>query len=450
MNDESPASALPQRSTGAQPGPSAPQAQADPSAPQVQPNVSAPQVRPDPSALEGQPIRVVQAQGVRYTLLGTAHVSRSSAEAVRQLVASGDFDAVAIELDAGRHAAITDPERWAKLDLFKVMREGKVGMVAASLALGAFQARIAEQFGIEPGQEMREAVSAAKSAGLPLLLIDRDIGVTLRRVYRNIPWWQRLSLVGGLGASLLSNEKVSEAEIERLKEGDLLEATFGEFAASSERLYTPLIAERDRYMAAKLQSARGRGETPRHARVLVVIGAGHLAGLASALEGEPTDPQATITALERVPPGSPWPKLIPWLLVAFVVAGFVVGFLRNPNFGLQLLSEWSLITGALAALGAALALAHPLTILASALAAPVTTLHPLLGVGFVAAGLELWLRRPSVGDFSTLRKDVARPRGWWTNRVAHTLLVFFLSSLGASVGFYLAGARLLGRVFGGS
>lgn len=398
--------------------------------------------------LQGQPSEVLELGGTRYTLLGTAHVSRTSAEAVEALASSGRFDAIAIELDAGRHAALVDPERWAKLDLFKVLREGKVALVAANLALGAFQQRIAEQFGIEPGQEMRAAIRAAKEAGLPLLLIDRDVGVTLRRVSGNLSWWQRMTLLSGLLASLFTSEKVSEEEIEKLKEGDMLEATFTEFAQSSKRLYTPLIAERDRYMAARLRESAGSGEAPRYREVLVVVGAGHLKGLAAALRDEQGDPKAVRRELEQLPEPSIWPKLIPWLLVAFVLAGFAVGFARNPNFGLQLLSEWSLITGLLAAVGASVALAHPLTILASAVSAPVTTLHPLLGVGFVAAAVELWLRRPEVGDFSRLRRDVTSLRGWWRNRVAHTLLVFFLSSLGASIGFYLAGARLFGKLFG--
>ena len=111
---------------------------------------------------------------------------------------SGHFDAVAIELDAGRFAALTEADRWAKMDLFRVFREGKAGMVAANLALGAFQQRLADQLGIEPGAEMKAAIEGAREAGLPLQLVDRDIGVTLRRVYANVPWWQRLTSLAGL------------------------------------------------------------------------------------------------------------------------------------------------------------------------------------------------------------------------------------------------------------
>ena len=408
---------------------------------------STPTVTPTlPAAV--QPTETVERDGVRYTILGTAHVSKASADAVQALIDGGGFDAVAVELDRNRFNSLTNPESVAKLDLFQVIREGKAGMVAANLALSAFQQRIAEQFDIEPGQEMRVAIKAAKDAELPLLLIDRDIGVTLRRVYRSVPWWQRLTLLAGLGASLFSNEQVTEEEIEKLKQGDILEATFTEFAESSTKLYTPLIAERDAYMAAKLREDTHKQGEPRYKEVLVVIGAGHLKGLTQHLQDDQEPPAEVRRRLEHVPKGSVWPKLIPWLIVALIVAGFVVGFQRSPELGLQLVGDWFLINGVLAGLGATIALGHPVTILGTFLAAPFTSLNPLIGAGFVAAAIELWFRKPTVGDFGTLRKDVTDFRGWWRNRVARTLLVFFLATLGSALGTYLAGFRIFGRLFG--
>jgi pheromone shutdown-related protein TraB len=400
------------------------------------------------NVLEGQPLEIVERDGVRYTILGTAHVSKSSADAVEYLIKTGEFDAVAIELDAGRHAALTDPDRWAKMDLFKVLREGKAGMMAANLALSAFQQRIADQFGIEPGQEMRVAIKSAKEANLPLLLVDREVGITLRRVYRNVGFWQRITLFSGLLAGVFSNEKISEEDIEKLKQGDMLEATFSEFAQSSEKLYTPLIAERDQYMAAKLRDNAVTNGQPKHKNVLVVIGAGHLKGLVNHLKTDTEDSKEVRKRLEVIPPPETWTKLIPWVLAALVIVIFVLGFLRNPNEGREMVVNWALITGGLGAVGALAALAHPVTILVTALAAPITTLHPLLGVGIFSAAVELWFRKPNVGDFNNLRKDVTSLQGWYKNRVARVLLVFILSSVGASVGFWLASARIFGQLFG--
>src|SRR5690554_2983613 len=298
-----------------------------------------------------------------------------------------------------------------------MLREGKAGMLMANLALGAFQKRLADQVGIEPGQEMRVAISAADEAGLPLLLVDRDIGITLRRVNAAIPWYRRLMLMSGLAASVFSNEKIEPEDIEKLKQGDILEATFSEFAQKSSEMFKPLISERDEYMAIRLLQQIRRAERPRFSNVLVVIGAGHLKGLESELRAEPEVAAAAERrrALEVVPPPGKAMRFIPWIIVALVLTGFVLGFMRGPELGWSIVLDWILINGGLAAAGAAIALAHPLTVLASFVAAPLTSLNPLLGVGFVAAGLELLLRKPMMGDFQALRTDVTSARGWWRN-----------------------------------
>ncbi len=379
----------------------------------------------------------------RYTLVGTAHVSRASAEEVRRLIGSGRFDAVAIELCQSRYDSMTRPGAMRDLDLFQVFRQGKAGMVAASLALGAYQQRLADQFGIEPGAEMKAAIEAARTAELPLLLIDREIGTTMQRIYRRVAWWQRLLLISGIIGSLFSRERVTEEEIELLKEGDILESTFAEFAQRSNALYQTLIRERDRYMAAKLleeQQARAMRE------VLVVVGAGHLAGLAGDLEQPVADPAAELTELRQIPPPSRWPRLIPWLIVALVLSGFAIGFSRSSALGWQLVLDWVLINGSLSALGAAIAGAHPLTIVGAFVAAPLTSLNPTIGAGMVVAGIELSLRRPRVAHFETLKHDVTHLRGWWQNRVARILLVFILATTGSAIGTYVAGFRIFERL----
>ncbi len=402
----------------------------------------------DPSR-EGEfsgPCRVVELSGTRYTLLGTAHVSAESAEDVRRLIRSGDFDAVAIELCDSRHQNLSNPDALGQQDLFEIFRQGKAGMVAASLALGAFQQRLAEQSGIEPGAEMRAALEEASRHELPLLLIDRDVGITLKRIYHNVPWWQRFSLFTGLLGSLLSREEVKPEEIERLKEGDVLESTFSEFATESEALFTPLITERDRYMVLRLAEQAPPGE---YRNVLVVIGAGHLKGMVERLEQPlPASPRAEREALEVTPPPSAIWRAIPWIITALVLTGFAIGFSRNTDLGWQLVGEWFLINGVLSALATLVALAHPVTVAATFFAAPLTSLNPTIGAGFVAAGVELYMRKPKVRDFATLRHDVTALKGWWRNRVSRTLLVFMLATLGSAAGTWIAGFRIAGALFG--
>ena len=397
------------------------------------------------SLTETHLIRQVCVDGTTFVLLGTAHVSAQSIVDVRREIDRGDYDAIAVELCESRHRALTDASSLEQMDLFEIIRGGKAGMVMASLALGAYQQRLAQQFDIKPGAELEAAARGARRLGKPLWLVDREIGTTLKRVYRNMPWWQRPTLFTGLLGSLLSRETVSAEEIERLKQGDMLESSFSEFATNSAALYEPLINERDRYMAARLlEEAESADSRPK--KVLVVVGAGHLKGLAEALERPTSTPTATREALEIIPPGARWPKLIPWVVVAIILSGFAIGFSRSPALGWQLVFDWVLINGGLCALGAALARGHPLTVIGSFLAAPFTSLNPTIGAGFVAAAIELFARRPQVTDFRQLRDAVTSWRGWWHNRVARTLLVFLFATLGSAAGTYLAGFRIIGEL----
>ena len=392
-----------------------------------------------------QPVLTVQVGDTEVVLLGTAHVSRSSADAVRAMLDNEAFDAVAVELCPSRQQALFDPDHLSRLDLFRVMREGRVPMVMASLALGAYQQRLAEQFDIEPGAEMKAAIESARHHHRAVWLIDREIGTTLKRVYRNVSFWRRLSLIGGLIASVMSKEKVEEADIERLKEGDILETTFTEFAEQAEELYLPLIDERDRFMAARLKEEIAAGDAQ---RVLAVVGAGHLKGIANYLQVADDTPAATRQALEQLPRPSRWPRLIPWMVAMLVVLGFAIGFRESRELGWQLVADWVLINGGLAGLGALLARAHPLTILSAVFGAPLTSLNPAIGAGMVAAAVETWLRKPNMGDFAELKHATTRLSGWWSNRVARILMVFLLTTVGSAAGTYLAGFRIFGRLTG--
>lgn len=393
--------------------------------------------------MEAQPTRQLQRDGVEYTLLGTAHVSRSSTEAVAQMARSGDFDVIAVELCAARLAALSGERDWKDLDLYRVIREKKAGLVMAQLALTGYQRRIAEQFDIEPGAELKAAADAARELDLPLQLVDRDLAITLKRSFRNIPWYKRLYLASGLFLSSLSTDEIDEEAIERLKQGDLLESTFTEFAEQSPELYESLITERDRYMAARLRQ-ENQGQHGR--RVLVVVGAGHLEGLAEQLVDGTQDPQAEVEALKAVPRGARWPKLIPYLIAVLVLSGFAIGFSRSPELGWRLVMIWVLINGGLAGLGAALARAHPLTILCAILAAPLTSLNPAVAAGMVSGLVESWIRKPRVSDLERLRLDVTSLRGWYRNPATRILLVFFFSNVGSAIGTWVAGFRIFGEL----
>lgn len=392
-----------------------------------------------PAMPPSEPIRRVHRDGTEFVLLGTAHVSKASVAAVERLVAAETFDAVAVELCPHRADVIRRPEAIQSMDLFRVIREGRAAVVAAGLALGAYQRRIARQFGIEPGAEMKAALGAAEAHGIPAWLIDRDVGVTLRRTRAAVGFWERAKITAGLVASLIDDAEIDEAEVERLKQGDILESAFTEFAKSSPPLYEALIAERDRYMAARLREEAARSR-PR--RVLAVVGAGHLDGLAKALAEETRPPAEVLAPLAAEPPESNVGTYFTIAVFVFVFGGFAWGFAQGAHVGLGMVGIWALGTGTGGALGALAAGAHPLSIAAAFVASPLTTLHPALASGMASAAIELWARKPTVGDFERLKDDVGTVRGWWRNRVARTFVVFFLTSLGTAIGVWVAGFRM--------
>ena len=388
-----------------------------------------------------QPHIEVERDGVHYTLLGTAHISKASIEAVRSAIASGKFDAVAVELDEQRHKALTEPDALAQLDLVKVIRERKIAPFAANLALAAYQRRLAEQLDVEPGAELKTAALEASARGLPLQLIDRDVGITFRRILHTLGWWDRMKLIAGLGSGLFADDEVSSEDIERLKEGDMLESSFGEFARDTPSLYATLIDERDQFMAARLRE-RSDGAT----RVLAVVGAGHLKGMASYLAGETRAPEALTSELSYVLSK----RKIPWITIALmllIAAGITWGYAHGGSeLGRELLLQWVAWTGGLAGLGALLARGHILSILAAAISAPLKPFRPGLPPGMFSALVEVHLRKPAYPDFLALRDDAQTLGGWYTNRVCRVVLVFILTNIGSAIGVWMAGARILGKL----
>ncbi|WP_250340180.1 TraB/GumN family protein [Luteibacter flocculans] len=403
---------------------------------------------PDVTALEGQPIQRMERDGVQYVILGTAHVSRASVQAVNALLASEHFDAVAVELCPSRAHGIRDPEAFKQMDLFQVIRQGKAGMVAASLVLGSFQKRLAAQYGIEPGAEMKAAMDGADARDVPVWLVDREVGTTLKRAWRSVGFFQRFGLMAGMLGSVFEREDIAEEDIEKLKQSDLLEGAFSEFASGSAPLYHALIAERDSFMAAKLREHGAAMDPAAPSRkVLVVIGAGHLKGMSAELAEQHGDARALTDELATTPPPAKWPKVLAVTVVLAIFAAIGYAFYRSPSLGIDALKNWILLTGGLSALGALIAGAHPLSIAGAFVAGPLKPFRPGIPSGAVSAMAEAWVRRPRVLDFERLRDDITHWTGWWKNRVARTLLNFFLVSMGTIAGEYIAGVHIIRSLF---
>lgn len=367
-------------------------------------------------------------------LVGTAHVSKRSAEQVKQVIEAEMPDSVCIELDEQRYQSILDKDKWKKMDIFKVIKEKKATLLLMNLAISSFQNRIASQLGIQAGQEMLQGIESAKEVGAELVLADRDIQTTFARIWNNVGFWGKQKLLLEITYSIFSKETITEEDLEELKKQDTIHAILNEFTTSFPQLKVPLIDERDQYLAQKIKEAPGK-------KIVAVLGAAHVPGVTREIKKD-----HDLAKLTERPPKSKIPKIIGWAIPVLIIGLILYTFFTNPSAGLQQTIAWTLWNGSLAAIGATIALGHPLSILTAFIAAPITSLNPLLAAGWFAGLVQAVLKKPSVEDFENLSKDVYSVKGFWRNKVTRILLLVIFANLGSSLGTILGGADVI-RLF---
>ncbi|MDR1178134.1 MAG: TraB/GumN family protein [Spirochaetaceae bacterium] len=370
--------------------------------------------------------------GREIILVGTAHVSRESIDEAGKTIRENKPDMVCVELDQGRYTAMTQKDNWESLNVVKVFREGRGFFLLANLVLSSFQRRLGMELGVKPGEEMCAAVDAAMELGVPYAFCDREVQITLRRAWGRCGFWSKSKLLASLVSSAFTTEKLSAEEIENLKNKNELDGMMNELAEYLPQVKETLIDERDRYLAARIWSSGGR-------KSVAILGAGHLAGVRSHLERLAGSGGAeNLEALEAIPARSFLSKSLGVLVPLVIVALIVAGFFRGGTIDRSGLLMWVLLNGSLAALGAAIALGHPLSVLVSFIGAPIATINPFIGVGLFSGITEASIRKPRVEDAESLYTDIGSLKGIYRNRILRALLVFLLSSVGGAVGNFIA------------
>lgn len=380
--------------------------------------------------------------GKEIVLLGTAHVSQQSCEEVKVAIAEKKPDCVAIELDEQRYASINDSEAWKNLDIIKVLREKKGFLLLANLVLSSFQKRMGANVGVKPGDEMRAGIDVAKELNIPCEMVDRPIQTTLRRAWAKNSGYGKIKLLSALLASAASKEEVSGEEIETLKNKSEMDGMMSELAEYMPGVKEVLIDERDFYLAAHIWEAVQKDERK---SVIAVLGAGHLPGVQAHLEKIAAGQENTdTTEINSLPAKKAGAKIIGWtipvIIIALIAAGFVFGGMKK---GADLLGAWVIWNAALAGIGAIIAGGHPLTVIMAAVGAPFTSLCPLVGVGMFAGIVQAFVCKPKVADMESVMDDVSSVKGFYKNRLLRVLLVFFLSSLGSSIGTFVGGSSIV-------
>lgn len=368
-----------------------------------------------------------------YILIGTAHVSKQSAEQVKSLIESEKPNSVCIELDEQRFKTITEGNKWKDTDIFKIIKEKKATLLLISLVISSFQKRIARQFDINAGQEMIQGIESAKEIGAELVLADRNIQVTFSRIWHEVGFWGKAKLLMEIIHSIFSDVKISEEELEKIKSQDMLDSVLKDFTVHFPRLKIPLIDERDQYLAQKIKDAPGN-------KIVAVLGAAHVPGIKNEILKE-----HDLEKLSQLPPKSKTVQIISWTIPVLIIALILATFFTNPSAGAQQTINWILWTGSFAAIGTALAFGHPLSILAAFIVAPISTLHPLIAVGWFAGLVQAYIKRPSVRDVEMLSEDIFSLKGFWHNKVTRILLIVTLANIGGSIGSLVGGLEVVRR-----
>lgn len=377
--------------------------------------------------MENANVHRTNLDGREIILVGTAHVSRESADLVERVIAEERPDTVCVELCKPRYDAIRQKDQWQETDIVRVIREKRAPILLSQLIMASLQRKIARKFNITPGEEMIRAIDRAEEIGARIVLADREIRVTLLRTWRKMGLWSKAKFLPEVLLSLVATDEITEEEIEKLKQHDVLELALQTVGEKLPGLKTTLIDERDLYLADRIGRAEG-------SRIVAVVGAGHVPGILRHL-GEEID----IGALETVPEKGLWGRYGGWVFSLAIVGLFVAGFFSSGSqASLKMLTWWTLITATFSGLGALLLLAHPLTIAASAISAPITTLHPLIAAGWVAGLVEATLRKPRVRDFLALKDDLVSFRGFFRNKITRLLLLIAIVNLTTSIGTFVA------------
>ncbi|MFY9706515.1 MAG: TraB/GumN family protein [Desulfobacterales bacterium] len=371
--------------------------------------------------------QLLEIDGKKIFLVGTAHVSEESARLVADIIDREKPDTVCVELCASRYQSIRQKDQWQNMDIVKVIREKKSFLLLSNLLLASLQKKIANKLNIRPGQEMIQAIESAESVGAAIHLADRDIRITLSRTWRLMRLRDKIKLLAQLVFSLGQVDDISAEDVEKMKQEDVLETILADVGKSLPIVKAILIDERDRYLAHKIRHAPGE-------KIVAVVGAGHVPGIKRYWNTE-----IDIAPLEKLPPKSKLSAVLKWVIPLGIVALIITGFfMGGAKVGKDMLLWWLLANGVLAGLGALAALAHPLTVLSSIVAAPLTSLNPMVAAGWVSGLVEAFSRKPRVIDFENLQEDIHSLRGFWKNKVTRVLLVVVFTNLGSSIGTFVA------------
>ena len=390
-------------------------------------------VLPFPDNEYGDDVHVIEHGDQTILLVGTAHISQESVELVKKVIEQEQPDCVCLELDDKRHQALTQKKKWQALDLKEIIRNKQLSTLIVSLLMASYQKRLGGQMGVFPGAELLAGAQTANKYHIPISLCDRDVRITLRRAWKSTSLFKKGYLLTSLFASLFDKDDITEEKLTELKQKDVLSELMDEMGETLPDLKRVLIDERDIFLVEKIKTSPGK-------RIVAVVGAGHVEGMEKEFA---IDNKDKIHSISQIPPVSKGFKFFGWSVPLLIIGSIIIiGIQKGASVAGENAIFWILANGIPAAVGALLAFAHPLTTIGAFASAPLTSLTPVIGAGYVTAFIQVMTRPPMVKEFESAGDDIATVRGWWKNKLLRVFLVFFLTGLGSAIGTWVGGYEI--------
>jgi pheromone shutdown-related protein TraB len=384
-------------------------------------------------------VHVFHTEDRTIILVGTAHISQESVNLVTEIITRENPDGVCIELDDNRYKVLTERKRWQALDLKEIIRNKQLSMLMINMLMASYQKKLGNQLGVLPGAELLAAAETARAHGIPIFLCDRDVRITLRRAWKSTSFLKKGYLFAALLGTIFDRTEVSEEKLSELRKKDVLADLMDEMGDSLPDVKKVLIDERDIYLSEKIRASPGK-------KIVAVVGAGHVEGI---LRHLPDDNSSQMADLQTLQPVSGSFKLLGWAIPLLIIGSLIaIGWQKGASVAGANLLYWILANGIPSAIGALLATAHPLTTIGAFAAAPLTSLTPVIGAGYVTAFIQVMTTPPVVREFETVGEDMVHLTRWWKNKLLRVFLVFILTGLGSAIGTWVGGYEIVKNLIG--
>lgn len=204
------------------------------------------------------------------TVIGTSHISKQSIKEAEESIELLNPGIVALELDQARFYALLS-KRKPKFNLSLVKEIGVKGFLFA--ILGAWvEKKLGKIVGTTPGDEMKAAARLALKKNLKIALIDQDLRITIRNLFKYLTWKEKWTFVKDLFLGFFGYSDVKQFDLAKVPEQKLIHEMVTVVRKKYPSFYKALIVERNIFMAKALYNLI---ENNRNVTVLALVGAGH-------------------------------------------------------------------------------------------------------------------------------------------------------------------------------